>query len=489
MPVLATESQFKSWLTGLNYDSATIICEAGVKSGGTEITRYLSTKGYHSSIGNYLPIISGGFETTELLNIDGEASLSTSDLTLVNFNHQYDSWLNDIWDNRPIKLWLGFMRFGSYRFWPIFDGLIQMIDVRDKSHFVLKIADKLQSVNTPVSEAKIGGTGENKDALIPIALGEICNGKGILTDDPTHEYQVHNGPFEGIIEHRDDGVPTTITPHTSTGKYNLTTMPYGDLCCSIQGGKWSGVYYNTIADLIKILVKNYGKASTQLTNSDIDLTNFSDFNTANPYVIGKYITSTENVLAVCQEMASSAGAKLISNALGKLQLFQINLPATGTAIDFTAKDIKLDSLHIGQKIPIVGAVKLGYCKNWNPSDYPDSAIPEVDRNLLKTEWRTVTKTDATTIADYKLSEDSTQIDTLLVNVTQANTEAQRRLDFGKTQRWIYEFDGLPQTLFATIGQSATLTHPTLNLSAGKSGMIVKIRKDWGNLNTTVGVLT
>jgi hypothetical protein len=64
-----------------------------------------------------------------------------------------------------------------------------------------KLVDKLQKLNVAISEAVVGGTGENKDQLLPLVFGECFNITPLLLSEPetaiTRQnpaiYQIHTG--------------------------------------------------------------------------------------------------------------------------------------------------------------------------------------------------------------------------------------------------------------------------------------------------------
>ena len=100
----------------------------------------------------------------------------------------------------------------------------------------------------------------------------------------------------------------------------------------------------------------------------------------------------------------------------------------------------------------------------------------------------MTSTDATVASTYKLDAQPVQVDTLLIDTTEASAEAQRRRDLWKTQRSVYTATYLPELLLVELGDTWTITHPRLGLSAGKTGLVVNIERDWLKGRVTVGVL-
>lgn len=236
-----TDAQFAAWLK----NSAAIRCvllEVNVQVGGVETTRFLSNKGYVTKPTDtpasvvYSPYITGGVQFTETLSIDGNsASLSFGDIELDNLSGDRDSWLDDIWANRSIKVFIGDVSWPRADFRQIFDGIVVGIDSKSRSKINLKLGDKMQRLNNPIIEDLLGGSTANKDRYIPVCFGEVHNVSPLLVDPTTNVYQVHNGPIEDIIEVRDNGVPVAFTKSLATGRFTLSAQPAGTVTASVQG--------------------------------------------------------------------------------------------------------------------------------------------------------------------------------------------------------------------------------------------------------------
>ena len=165
-----TEIEFTDWLKkGGRY---TLLVEVD-----TTVPRYLSTVAYTTrptdSPANrvYSPVVSGGVAFTETLPLDGSATLSVGDIELNNDDGLLDSWLDDIWVNKPIRIYIGDVSWVRADFRLIFTGIVDNINSRAANHLNISLRDKLQRLNTPVSETLLGGTTSNKDRLIPLCFG------------------------------------------------------------------------------------------------------------------------------------------------------------------------------------------------------------------------------------------------------------------------------------------------------------------------------
>jgi len=471
-----------------------ILVEVVASISGIETTLYLSTKGYVTGAADspantvYMPAISGGVQVTEELSLDGSAAMAYGDIELYNVAGERDGWMDYVWSNRTVKVYKGNLGEARSTFTLLFDGVVDDIGSSSRDRINIKIRDKLQRLNCPVSDVKLGGITANADVVLPLVFGEVCNITPLLTNPATLEYQVYNGAIESIIEVRDNGVPiTTFTATLATGKFVLTTAPAGVITCSVQGDK-PIVYVNTISALIQRLATAFGKVSTRFVAIDLDATALAAFEAAHPQAVGTYLSGRENTIAVMQDLAASVGAQVVITRAGKLSLLQITFPPTGTATTITNVDMVQSSLHIVRRLPVKSSVKLGYCKNWTVQTNLQTGIPVSSKNLLNTEYLTVTQSDLVVAANYRLDAEPIQINTLLLSTAEATAEASRQLNIYATPRTIYGFEGFSQCLDLVLGQAVTLTHARFGLSVSKTGIVTKLQPDWINLRVQVEVM-
>lgn len=204
---------------------------------------YLSNIGYVTgdSQTSYLPYLTGALQTTESMSIDGSLSMSFGDIQIANFNGELDEWLDStkyIWMNRPIQIYLGDPRWrletvadirntSVAGFQKIFDGVVSDIDSSDRDSLNIKVRDKLERLNGPVSENKLGtygtwGQGQtNQDSIRPLVFGEVFNLSPLYVDPSKLEYMFHDTNVGSII--------------TSTIAGTLTINPNVFNCTSTAG--------------------------------------------------------------------------------------------------------------------------------------------------------------------------------------------------------------------------------------------------------------
>lgn len=493
---MKTLSEIISWLKTPDHIRVILVEVSNVVIEGTPSTLYLSNKAFTTTATDtpantaYDSCIAGGISFSESLSIDGSASISYGDIEITNYNGIRDTWLNYIWANKQIKIYIGDPRWSRSDFYMIFDGVVGDITSRDNTKLNIVILDKLQRLNNPITETVLGGTGPNKDKLLPLLFGECFNVEPINTDAIPNvlEYMVHNGPIEDILEVRDNGLPVTITKNLATGKFTLNKSPSGQITASVQGYKPT-TYSNNISNIIKNIITNYGPASTRLTNSDLDLSNFTTFESTYIDPVGFYCKDRVNIIDICQKLARSIGATITCSSLGLIRLVRLSIPGSGQTWSVTSDDMEERSLTIVEKSPVRGAIKVDYSKNWTvqqPSSLAGGINP-AHVPLFDREWLSTTVYNTTVLSDYKLSTEPESEETYFLTQTPADTEATRRLSLWSTPRFIYTATYFPQLLGVELGDSLTIQHSRFGLSA-KTGTVVSIDRNWIGGRVTIGVL-
>ncbi len=483
-----TDAEFLAWLED-GYARRVVLVEVGVLTGSVETTRLLADRAYTSEAGvPYEPLIRGGVSFSESLSLDGGFSMSTGAIEVDNASGERDAWLDDVWKNRPVQVFLGDVDWPRAQFRPIFTGTVADISARDSGALSLSLRDKLQRLNTAVSEATVGGTGANAQALQPLAFGEVFNVSPVLANPSTHEYQVHAGQVERIIEVRDNGVPVSFTPVLSTGRFRLTASPVGQITASVQGDA-AGGYRNTVSTLVQRLATAYGAAADRFTAADLDTAQLATFNAAHPQPVGMWLPDRANVLAVCQQLASSVGAQVAMSRGGLLRLLKVALPAaTGAARTVTSADMRQGTFKPSRRTDVLAGVRLGYVRNWTMQTSLETGIPAAHREMYETEYQDATATDSAVAARYRLQGEPDRVPTLLLRAADAQAEASRRLALWRVPRTVYELTGGPSLMLLELGQPLSIAHHRFGFAGGRAGVIVGLKTDWSKRTVAVEVL-
>lgn len=501
---------FAAWLSNPAAPRIVLV-EVKVKSGGQETTRYFSTGNYTTSPTDipanqyYEAVLTSGFNYTEQLDLSGGVgSLSGGEINIINKNGERDSWLDDIWDNRAIIAWIGDPSWARSDFQMIFNGTVATIDSKSQDTLTLSLRDKLQRLNTPATDKKIGGTGTNKDDVVSLAFGETHNvTPAIITNtsgdgNRLYTYKVHDVIVERFVEVRDNDVPIAndsigwdnVTRNLNNGTFTLNRSSEGTITVSVQGDK-NGTFKPTIASIVKRLATAYGTAASRYTDADIDLDNFTAFDAACPQPVGTYLQGSSNVLSTCQEIAASVDARLVTSRLGKLRLIQIKIPGTGTPVEINESHIfAKESLKILSPSPFVQAsVTLGFNKNWTVQTDLKTTIPDEHKQMFADEWLTTTSTVPSVRTDYYLNDAPPQVNTMLLRRVDADSEANRRVSLWSQPRRVFQFEGTADLIGSLeLGCAATLKHHRFGLSQGKTGIVVSLSPNWFTGRIVVGIL-
>lgn len=496
-----------------------------------EIDLYLSNSGYTTTDGvTFNPVLVRDISLTEEFRAEDSISMSWGDLEVTNKNGQFDTYLNSskyVWANRSIKIYYGdpgwtysLSQIDS-TFLKIFDGVIADCDSRNISSFNIKLRDKLERLNSPISEAVLGeygtwpGSQTNKEQIKPIIFGEVFNVTPVLIDPSQLEYMFScsnpaklgplelnnvsgNGAAELVIEIRDNGAPIYVysdtvnyggaTINLTNSTFKLSSPAAGDITLSAQGVKKSvnlttgstvtpNTYSNTVANIIATIVTNFGKPTTRFTASDLDLANLQAFDAANQIPVGVFLDSVTNVLEVCQSLAKSVSANIIMSRVGKLQLLKFGEPY-GTSTTITPEDMLFDTFQISNRLvpDTVKTVKWG--KNWTVQSNLTTAILTEHKESFSKEWLEATQKDDTLSDLYKSETQVNGKETLLITSASAQAEALRLLNYYKVQRTVYSFTGRSRLLSLKLGQPVSLNHSRFGLQSGVTGQVVSLVPNW-----------
>jgi len=486
-----TDEKFLAWLQD-PMATRMVLVEVQVNVAGIELTRYLSSRPYITGLTDtpanleYQPLITGGLAFTEQVSLTGEAGLSGGDIELDNRDGALDGWLSDVWSNRSVRVWSGDPAWSRANFQLRFDGVIADVAVSGREAINLVLRDKMQRLNTPITEAKLGGSSQNTDALLPVAFGEVFNVTPLQTNPATLEYGFLSA-VEQIAEVRTNGKPVPFDL-AGAGRFTLPINPLANAVTASVQGDSAGGYSPRIAPLVQRIATGYGKPVDRFTLADLDLVNLATFDAAHPQLVGLYVTDRTNQAQAIQQLAASVGAQAIMSRIGQLRLVQVALPGVGTPVAIGPDQMLEHSLHPVQRMPAVAAVKIAFDKNWTVQAGLNTSIPPEHADLYATEWLTETVADDAVAARYRLSDEPVQIETCLKTRADAHAEAARRLALNSVPRMIYEFDGEPEMMMLELGQAVTLTDARYGLQDGAPGVVVLLARNWLSGRVTVGVM-
>lgn len=496
-----TNAQYLAWL---NDPTAIrmVLVEAVANVAGVDTTFYLSTLPYASRATDTpasqpykAALVAADIQTAEQLSLSGNATMTIGDIGVTNADGAFDSWLTYVWTNRPVTILFGDARWPRSDFQVVFNGVSSDIGNKSRDSVNLKIRDRTERLNVAISEHLLGGTTANQGTMVPLAFGEVINVSPLLIDPTNLQYQVHDGVFGGLIEVRDNGVPIAndsigwgaVTVDLAHGTFRLTSPPAGAITVSFQGDA-NGGYVNTVAGIVKRIVKNYGYAGNRFLDSDIDQANFTAFDQNHPQPVGRSVTGSTNCIAVIQQITNSLQAQMTTSRAGLLQLQQIDFANLTPTFDIHPQHMVFHSLTPVAREPVSGSVLLSFCQNQTQQAGLQTSLPAEALSLMGTPFLTSTAVDVSTKTLYKLTSEPTQEDTDLLRRTDSDAEALRRLNIRKVPRTTYQFDAFAPLFQLTLGQAVRLYHPRYNLVGGPTGIVVSMTTNWAAGRTTIGVM-
>lgn len=511
---MKTLEEIKSWLKTPDHVRRILVEVEGVITGPSTTTNYYFSNGAFISKSTdtpastqYLPIIVGGINFSESFSLDGQLTLSYGEIELDNTNGTIDSLINYIWANKVITMYLGDPNWPKDDYKILFSGYVADLRINSRNSLNLVITDRLQKLNTVLSEATILQESKNNtDELLPVCLGECFNITPLINkiisgvNAGTTYYYVHNTAIEDIIEVRDNGAPVSFTKDLTNGRFTLDQAAFGQITCSVQGHKQNNTYTNKIGEIIKNLVKYYGTTQSQFIDSDFDST-FTDLDTSFTVggvykrPIGYYNTSRQNLLSVCNQLADTVRAKLSVNVgplasdanVGKLKLVKLEI-GTVAKFEITSSDIEQFSISLGEKSTVRAATKLAYCKNYTVQQSGLAAgLPQDSVSLFNTEWLYASVVDATVKTQYSLNEEPQPEETLLITNTGASEEAIVRNNLWKTPRFICNMVAYAHLFDIQLGDCVSITNRRFNLT-NRLGTVISVSRDWLGGRINLGVL-
>lgn len=482
-----------------------------------EVPFYFSTSGYLTSDASvyFKPGLSSQFQIRESLSTSNSISISYGDIEIDNSKGDFDSLLDPskyVWSNRPVKVYLGSSSWLSAnledfksKFLLVFDGVVQDIDAKDRYSINFKVRDKLQKLNVSVTELKIGEYGtwaggqQNNDNLKPVCIGEVFNIEPVLIDPApasgASEFMLSSNPIERLIELRDNGTPvynaslvSGATVDLANAKFTLAKPLAGTCTATLQGIKGyvslspleyqNAVYYNDILNAVLLLATQYGTLDSVVGLAELDVDNLLEFKNNNPYPVGIYLDSRENLLSLITRILASVGAQIIFNRFGKLQIKQLGVYTSDPIAYINKSDIVQGTFNVRSRTGVVASHKLAYSKNYTVQSGLLTAIPQGHKDNFETEWSTTTSSNDPVKSLYKLNIEPTQKETVLIREQDAQAEARRLTDYYSTPRTVYSMRVIGSLLLLNVGQEVVLKFDRFGLNEGKSGQVISTAPNW-----------
>ena len=439
-----TDQQYTEWLA--SDDAQPVILVEATHSAGVE---YVASAPFVSGASDtpantsYADILIGDVESNDRLD-----SAAIGDLLLVN-DGSLDSWLDLDWRRYALKVFLGDVAWSRDDFRLVIDGINGGIEAPDNDRLEWVLYDRTETLRVSVG-----------DVLAPIVLGKVYNCKPVLIDAVTLTYKVHDGAVTSITV-RDNGIEVTpATVDLANGEFNFGANqdPAGQVTCDVVQADQSA------ADIVDELCTRAGIS--------VDSANLTAF--PNAAALGLYIDQPSELEGLLSAVLSSVGATYRFNALGELQIFRLEAPATAT-LKLNADDIVERGVRLSTNELPVNIFTLGYRKNWSPqsADSLSTSLTATQKRDFEVDYLTVTKDNAKPLAQDR------RVDTLIDSQTDAQSECDRRAALRSVQRRAWTVTGFLSASEVSLGETVNLTYPALGWSAGRDARVIGINKRVG----------
>jgi len=421
-------------------------------------------------------------------NIGGLVRPSVGSLKLSNTDGALDFLADYSFDRCAIRIQfrkeIGLVaqpRIGDYS--TIFLGITVSAAFRESEVEIL-VADFRETIDKPFPPNSYAGTGGNEGTANlagqpkPVTLGKVFNVSPVLVDPTSYVYQVHDGAITSIDAVYQSGelltVTTDYTVDLSNGRFTLTSAPTGKITADVTndlGGSVQGDPNGT-GYMVEELLSNYAG----LTRGT-EYGGAMDLEDQNPYELGLYESTRTTVISVIQKVIQSSGHAL----LGSTQMFlrRVSFPTPSSYInsDPITDDAIID-IEIVESLPPPSEIIVNYKKNYSPLSETDLGPSPADRDYAVRDYLSVSGTAQAADADAYPSTKRLEIDTLITNKSDAETELARLTDeFYSDARKVYRIRMKTDPLYLELGVFVEVYSERFGLSSGKAMLVLSRFED------------
>ncbi len=441
--------------------------------------------------------------------LSGGASVGSGEVVLNNADQALAALLDYGIDGRAVTVRVGEQNAAYPAGYTTFlSGTAEQVEVTSRQA-VIRLRDRLATLQLPLQETKYlgnnslpsgkeGVAGDIKGRPKPLAYGRCYQVPLVCVNTSKLIYQAHDGALQAVDSVYDRGV--ALTPGTNradlaameatapaAGAYDtclaeglirLGAAPTGAITADVRGDA-TGSYVNTVGGIVRRILETKCGASA----GDIDSAAFSALDSAAPQEVGLWIGSETSRQAAIDQLTQSVGAWLAPSRTGLWQMGRLAAPSGTAATEFTDVDIisiERQATRDAERGVPVYRVKLEYRRFWEvfSDDGIAGSVTAAFREELKREYRSVVETDATVQTKHLLAPEMSR-STLLVDATDAATEAARLLTLHKARRdfvrLTVQFDASTASL--DLGGVVSVRTRRLGYDAGRLMVVVGITSD------------
>ena len=436
----------------------------------------------------------------------GESEVGYGVLELVNNDGALDHLIDYAFDGWPLKIYTledenapfssAVVRFSGTMEQAEFDDTLMVLRVRDLMQSLDKPIQTVTYAGTNVGASGLEGSSDSlKGKVKPLTFGTVFNVAPAQANTTALIYQVNDGPIStcnvfdrGIaltkgtdytsVTDMTDNVPAagTYRVYPAGGYFRLGSTPSGMVTADVVQSATS-----TVADTVQVVASRAGVGSAH--SPDI-----TALNTKNNAPVGIYINSETTVLQAISNLTNSIGAYCMFDNESRLRLGRLELPS-GTP-DHTLDDWEILSISrtvsddTERGIP-AHKVNVKYARNYTVQTQTDMAAAAQEFSEHRgIDYRSATAQDDTIKLQYPLSEELVR-ETLLINESDAQAEADRLLDIYKRRRDFFEVRCRTDRQIG-IGETVLVTYPRFLLNSGKLLRVLSVEPDYtSNTNTII----
>ena len=281
--------------------------------------------------------------------------------------------------------------------------------------------------------------------------------------------------------------PKTAGTFLAGGYFRIGAAPDGIITADVTIGSLAAD--RTAGQAFAALMTAKGVA---FNSNDVD-----DLDSLQDAVVGFYLdTSVVRTAAIVDDVTESVGAWWGEDRQGVMRIARLDDPSAQSSI-LTLRDTdmmenepleRLRTNDTGRGVPFFRTV-VRYAKNWTVqrTDIPQT-LSDARRSFLEERLRDASYED-TSVQTKHLLAGEFQIDTLLLLLADADTEAVRLQSLRGVKRDRFEF-GIELTATTVVidqGDIIEVIHPRFGLSGGKNFVVLSVESDPRNKTVTLGI--
>lgn len=460
---MITDAEFDRWLLQ-SYAQRCVLLEVDVWSGGSVVTRYLSTHGFISyptdtpanTAYDEILLQIPRFSVSMSEQLRGYSQPASGDIVIDNSNGVRDGWLLDAWDGRPFRLYLGDVGWQKSDYRLMVSGVVADISAQDSNRLALKCRDNQHLLSRQVCTNLVVGAGSTASARLPVCYGECYNVEPILIDAATRTYAVHDGTIQAVSAVYESGAAKSFTANLAAGTFTLSAAAQGRVTADVKGSKTGGVYIDKTADIVqRILIER-----ASLLASSIDTAAISAFNASVPGTVGIYLQDG-TVASALDQLVIGAGGYYSFDRSGLFYLDQLKVPSGSPVAVLYADDVH--SIALTARWLPSKTVRLAYRRQWTPqTDGLASSVSDARRAELSQPYLIAKSVNS--IPQHLLAEEPPVESSVFVNSGDASAEANRRAVLFSQIRRLFQVS-------CSLGPARVKLGDVVEINLGRFGLV------------------